>query len=201
MVNTYAVQSGGCRFESLRGFGFCLKGAHYEVDYCGKKTFLARLQCTLTSSCATSREWPKSVPRSIFKKPSFINIQTIVEHLSTSQCRKIPEAIRIKFGNHFSTNWQRKNHLKNNFIKNFCREKVSMSRNFRPAKRFFFKRKRLMEVKRYTLIKIIVRRKVAQWRIDEKNPNRSTEPKQIDEATLWTPKRVFLSNTLKTRNH
>ena len=54
MVNTYAVQSGGCRFESLRGFGFCLKGAHYEVDYCGKKTFLAGLQCTLTSSCAKS---------------------------------------------------------------------------------------------------------------------------------------------------
>ena len=52
MVNTYAVQSGGCRFEPLRGFGFCLKGAHYEVDYCGKKTFLAGLQCTLTSSCA-----------------------------------------------------------------------------------------------------------------------------------------------------
>ena len=28
------------------------KRAHYEVDYCGKKTFLAGLQCTLTSSCA-----------------------------------------------------------------------------------------------------------------------------------------------------
>ena len=41
MVNTYAVQSGGCRFESLRGFGFCLKGAHYEVDYSGKKNFLS----------------------------------------------------------------------------------------------------------------------------------------------------------------
>ena len=54
VVNTYAVQSGGCRFESLRGFGICLKGAHYEVDYCGKKTFLAGLQCTLTSSCAKS---------------------------------------------------------------------------------------------------------------------------------------------------
>ena len=50
MVNTYAVQSGGCRFESLWGFGFCLKGAHYEVGYCGKKT--TGLQCTLTSSCA-----------------------------------------------------------------------------------------------------------------------------------------------------
>ena len=51
MVNTYAVQSGGCRFESLWGFGFFLKGAHYEVDYSGK-TYLAGLQCTLTSSCA-----------------------------------------------------------------------------------------------------------------------------------------------------
>ena len=37
VVNTYAVQSGGCRFESLWGFGFFLKGAHYEVDYSGKK--------------------------------------------------------------------------------------------------------------------------------------------------------------------
>ena len=53
MVNTYAVQSGGCRFESLWGFGFSLKGAHYEVDYSGKKIYLAGgLQCTLTSSCA-----------------------------------------------------------------------------------------------------------------------------------------------------
>ena len=52
MVNTYAVQWGGCRFESLWGFGFFLKGAHYEVDYSGKKTYLAGLQCTLTSSCA-----------------------------------------------------------------------------------------------------------------------------------------------------
>ena len=31
---------------------FFLKGAHYEVDYCGKKTYLAGLQCKLTSSCA-----------------------------------------------------------------------------------------------------------------------------------------------------
>ena len=52
MVNTYAVQSGGGRFEYLWGFGFSLKGAHYEVDYSGKKTYLAGLQCTLTSSCA-----------------------------------------------------------------------------------------------------------------------------------------------------
>ena len=37
VVNTYAVQSGGCRFEYLWGFGFYLKGAHYEVDYSGKK--------------------------------------------------------------------------------------------------------------------------------------------------------------------
>ena len=41
MVNTYAVQSGGCRFESLWGFGFYLKGAHYEVDYSGKKNVLS----------------------------------------------------------------------------------------------------------------------------------------------------------------
>ena len=41
MVNTYAVQSGGCRFESLWGFGFYLKGAYYEVGYCGKKNFLS----------------------------------------------------------------------------------------------------------------------------------------------------------------
>ena len=56
MVNTYAVQSRGCRFESLWGFGFYLKGAHYEVDYSGKKTYLAGLQCTLTSSCAKTRK-------------------------------------------------------------------------------------------------------------------------------------------------
>ena len=31
---------------------FFLKGAHYENDYSGKKTYLAGLQCTLTSSCA-----------------------------------------------------------------------------------------------------------------------------------------------------
>ena len=29
-----------------------IKGAYYEVGYCGKKSFLAGLQCTLTSSCA-----------------------------------------------------------------------------------------------------------------------------------------------------
>ena len=41
MVNTYAAQSGGCRFESLWGFGFSLKGAYHEVGYCGKKNFLS----------------------------------------------------------------------------------------------------------------------------------------------------------------
>ena len=41
MVNIYAAQSGGCRFESLWGFGFSLKGAYYEVGYCGKKNFLS----------------------------------------------------------------------------------------------------------------------------------------------------------------
>ena len=35
--------------SNLSGFGFSLKGAHYEVDYSGKKTYLAGLQCTLTS--------------------------------------------------------------------------------------------------------------------------------------------------------
>ena len=34
------------------GFGFYLKGAHYEADYSGKKTYSAGLECTLTSSCA-----------------------------------------------------------------------------------------------------------------------------------------------------
>ena len=38
--------------SNLWGFGFSLKGAHYEVDYSGKKTYLAGLQCILTSSCA-----------------------------------------------------------------------------------------------------------------------------------------------------
>ena len=55
MVNTYAVQLGGCRFESLWGFGVFLKGAHYEVDYSGKQTYFAGLQCTLTSSCAKKK--------------------------------------------------------------------------------------------------------------------------------------------------
>ena len=64
MVNTYAVQSGGCRFESLWGFGFFLKGAHYEVDYSGKKTYLAGLQCTLTS-CAKKTE---GEPIGVFEK-------------------------------------------------------------------------------------------------------------------------------------
>ena len=33
------------KLKNERGFGFFLKGAHYEVDYCGKKTYLAGLQC------------------------------------------------------------------------------------------------------------------------------------------------------------
>ena len=41
MVNTYAVQSGGCRFESLWGFGFFLKGAHYEVLTIVEKNLLS----------------------------------------------------------------------------------------------------------------------------------------------------------------
>ena len=40
--------------SNLWGFGFILKSAHYEVDYSGKKTFLAGLQGTLTPSCAKS---------------------------------------------------------------------------------------------------------------------------------------------------
>ena len=39
------------------GFWLFLKGAHYEVDYSGKKTYLAGLQCTLTSSCAKTEPW------------------------------------------------------------------------------------------------------------------------------------------------
>ena len=74
MVNTYAVQSGGCRFESLRGFGFCLKGAHYEVDYCGKKTFLAGLQCTLTSSCAIMISNNRNIQLYVHRKIEFVTV-------------------------------------------------------------------------------------------------------------------------------
>ena len=99
MVNTYAAQSGGCRFESLWGFGFSLKGAYYEVGYCGKKTFLAGLQCTLTSSCAI-----KSVPllhfsavcdlpetsKKKFKKNRkfFLSIFSFLRAFVVSSCRK-----------------------------------------------------------------------------------------------------------------
>ena len=69
VVNTYAVQSGGCRFESLWGFGFFLKGAHYEVDYSGNKTYLAGLQCTLTSSCAKIAKGLQSVKYSLLQYP------------------------------------------------------------------------------------------------------------------------------------
>ena len=85
MVNTYAVQSGGCRFESLRGFGFCLKGAHYEVDYCGKKTFLAGLQCTLTSSCAIMKRSDFSKPRFDTRKKHFRNQITARATINISQ--------------------------------------------------------------------------------------------------------------------
>ena len=45
--------------SNLSGFlAFFLKGAHYEVDYSEKKTYLAGLQCTLTSSCAKTRKGP-----------------------------------------------------------------------------------------------------------------------------------------------
>ena len=36
-------------------FGFSLKGPLYVVDDSGKKTYLAGLQCTLTSSCAKTQ--------------------------------------------------------------------------------------------------------------------------------------------------
>ena len=75
MVNTYAVQSGGCRFESLWGFGFFLKGAHYEVDYSGKNTYLAGLQCTLTSSCAQRKQ--NSIKLEKWKK---IQFETVTSH-------------------------------------------------------------------------------------------------------------------------
>ena len=86
MVNTYAVQSGGCRFESLWGFGSFLKCAHYEVDYCGKKTYLAGLQCTLTSSCATK---VKGDPSKIFKKlrENFFN-ESFEQCHSAEKCKR-----------------------------------------------------------------------------------------------------------------
>ena len=46
--------------SNLSGFCFYLKGAHYEVDYSGKKTHLAGLQCTFTSSCAKGND---EIPR------------------------------------------------------------------------------------------------------------------------------------------
>ena len=41
MVNAYVVQSGGCRFESLWGFGSFLKGAHYQVLTIVEKNFFS----------------------------------------------------------------------------------------------------------------------------------------------------------------
>ena len=84
MANTYAVQSEGCRFESLWGFGFYLKGAHYEVDYSGKKTYLAGLQCTLTSSCAKRKVFAPTtdVRSSILTLPSSIEILSLLVILS-----------------------------------------------------------------------------------------------------------------------
>ena len=84
----YAVQSGGCRFESLWGFGFSLKGALYQVDYCGKKTSLAGLQCTLTSSCATKRKMFNShqfsLNRSSFDRKRLQSLQSEHDKLRKS---------------------------------------------------------------------------------------------------------------------
>ena len=41
--------------SNLWGFGFFLKGAHYEVDYSGKKTYLAGLQCTFAYQSINSK--------------------------------------------------------------------------------------------------------------------------------------------------
>ena len=93
MVNTYAVQSGGCRFESLWGFGFFLKGAHYEVDYSGKKTYLAGLQCTLTSSCAkilniTVPEMPKELLETISLAENIQKRYFVFFSSEVAECRK-----------------------------------------------------------------------------------------------------------------
>ena len=49
-----------CNWEAAasnltEAFGFSLKGPLYVVDDSGKKTYLAGLQCTLTSSCAINK--------------------------------------------------------------------------------------------------------------------------------------------------
>ena len=94
MVNTYAVQSGGCRFESLWGFGFFLKGAHYEVDYSGKKTYLAGLQCTLTSSCA-KRGWLEfAATRNV---PKFVSLE---KSLEMCQIRHSGQKLRLNMKGH-----------------------------------------------------------------------------------------------------
>ena len=50
-----------------------IKGAYYEVGYCGKKTFLAGLQCTLTSSCAKDFSVSLSELLKIFMKQGFVS--------------------------------------------------------------------------------------------------------------------------------
>ena len=65
--------------SNLWGFGFSLKGAYYEVGYCGKKTFLAGLQCTLTPSCAKKGRVYR-VPLSIF----FGTVRFFLENFSMS---------------------------------------------------------------------------------------------------------------------
>ena len=97
MVNTYAVQSGGCRFESLWGFGFFLKGAHYEVDYSGKKTYLAGLQCTLTSSCAIAELYKIRTKKC--KRSTLIRCEL---HRRTNCCQTISTKSQQNSGGMFS---------------------------------------------------------------------------------------------------
>ena len=69
MVNTYAVQSGGCRFESLWSFGFFLKGAHYEVDYSGKN-LLSWTAMHIDFVMCKKRHFPQSSRKLISSKVS-----------------------------------------------------------------------------------------------------------------------------------
>ena len=101
MVNTYAAQSGGCRFESLWGFGFSLKGAYYEVGYCGEKTFLAGLQCTLTSSCAKRKDLLETIK--IFKKVSAEKKPEAGDPLVSSGSAKAQKSCCLKQGLELAT--------------------------------------------------------------------------------------------------
>ena len=67
---------------------FFLKGAHYEVDYSGKKTYLAGLQCTLTSSCAKTNR----------KRPG-------LENPDTNQVAKVGVRLKLRKSSHISKNF------------------------------------------------------------------------------------------------